>query len=478
MTATTATASQAATNTAPSTQSPAITRELAQWAAGLKHSDLPQDVVHQIKRLTLDYYCAVIAGSTTPTSRMAQAYFSSAEKGDSAGVVGTDITLSTHSAAFVNGTAAHGLELDDGYTPGSYHPGAACMPAIMAVAQAYRSSAQDIVAAIAIGFELSCRMARAGHPHTWQNGFHNTGVNGVFGCASGVGKLLDLSSQQMNWALGMAGSFSSGLFEFLGEGSEVKRLHPGKCARDGVVVAELAKRGIDGPLTGIEGKNGYFKAYASGKANGPSTLEELGQTWELLMTYVKPYPCCRHLHAPIDAILEIKRTTSLDAQQIDSIIIQTNQVAARHAHTHYAAFLDAQMSIPYAVAAAVVFDEIGLDAFDRQARERQDIAALVPKVKVEVSESMQAVYPMQRPAHVIIVMKDGSRHEFTQRQPYGEPDNPLDDAALTGKFHAVCDPIIGRERAEQIAQACWNLDFEGIFRLTALKADEVTDAAL
>ena len=470
--------STAPQQTAPTQALKPVTRELAHWAARLRYQDLPPEVIHQVKRLTLDYYCAVIAGSTTPTSRAAQAYFGSAEGAGNASVVGTPVKLSTHSAAFVNGTAAHGLELDDGYTPGSYHPGAACMPAIMAVAQAYKSKPEDVVNAIVIGFELSCRMARAGHPHTWQNGFHNTGVNGVFGCASGVGKLLDLSELQMTWALGMAGSFSSGLFEFLGEGSEIKRLHPGKCARDGVVVAEMAKHGVDGPLTGIEGKNGYFKAYAGGKADPMSTLDELGQTWELLMTYVKPYPCCRHLHAPIDAILDLKKTHKLDPSQIESILVQTNQVAAKHAHTHYAAFLDAQMSIPFAVATAIVHDEIGLDAFGRTARARADIAGLVPKVKVEISEQMQAVYPMQRPAHVIVQMKDGSRLELTQRQPYGEPDNPLDDEALTGKFHAVCDAIIGKELADKIVQACWNLNFEEIFALTAMQPEQVKDAAL
>src|SRR5690606_17780109 len=132
--------------------------------ASLNYESLPAEVVHHVKRLTLDYYCAVLAGSTTPTSRAAQAYFASAENSNAAGVVGTDIRLSTHSAAFVNGTAAHGLELDDGYTPGSYHPGAACMPSIMAVAQAYKSEPKKVVTAIALGFELSCRMARAGHP--------------------------------------------------------------------------------------------------------------------------------------------------------------------------------------------------------------------------------------------------------------------------------------------------------------------------
>jgi len=468
------------TTTSPELQvaAPPITKELGKWAANLSYDTLPPEVVHHVKRLTLDYFCAVLAGSTTPTSRLAQAYFASAENSNAASVVGTQIRLSTHSAAFVNGTAAHGLELDDGYTPGSYHPGAACMPAIMSVAEAYKADPKKIVTAIALAFELSCRMARAGHPHTWQNGFHNTGVNGVFGCASGVGKLLDLQEKEMTWALGMAGSFSSGLFEFLGEGSEVKRLHPGKCARDGVVVAELAKRGIDGPLTAIEGRNGYFKAYTGSKADAMSVLQDLGTNWVLLNTYVKPYPCCRHLHAPIDAILELKKSHKLDPEQIESIVVQTNRVAANHAHTNYAAFLDAQMSIPFAVSTAIVHDEVNLDAFGKAARQRADIATLVPKVKVEVTEEMQSVYPRKRPAHLIVKMKDGTTLQYTQQQPYGEPDNPLDDAALTGKFHAICDPIVGKEIANKIADACWNLDFAAIFELTALAPEQVKDAAL
>lgn len=452
------------------------TRELAAWAANLRYADLPHAVTHQFRRCLLDYYCAVIAGSTTATSQVVQSYFADTESGNASGVVGTHLRFAPHTAAFVNGTAAHGLEIDDGYTPGSYHPGAACLPAVMAVAEANGASAQEVVTAGVVAYEISCRLARAGHPYTWQNGFHNTGINGVFGCAAGVGTLIGLDPQHMCWALGMAGSFASGLFEFLGEGSEIKRLHPGKCARDGVVVAELAKRGIDGPSTAIEGKNGYFKAYAGGNAKIETLFDDLGNDYEMLKTYVKPYPCCRHLHAPIDAILALKQAHRYDPASITRVQVQTNKVAAQHRHKHYAGFLDAQMSIPYAVAVAITCDQVGLEAFGAETRTREDIARIVPLVSVEISEAMQAPYPRQRPARVIITFSDGRQIDYTQPQPYGEPDNPIDDAALNQKFHAICDPVIGIGQATAISSACWDLDLPAIYNLTALNKQQVRKA--
>jgi len=454
----------------------ALTQDLAHWIHALKFQDLPLAVTHQVKRVLLDYYCAVIAGSTAPTSRAVQNYFAQTESGSAAGVVGSEQRFAAHTAAFINGTAAHGLEIDDGYTAGSYHPGACCMPAIMAQAQASKANAQAVTLAVVVAYEVSCRLARAGHPHTWQNGFHNTGINGVFASAAGVGKLLELSPQELSWTLGMAGSFASGLFEFLAQGSETKRLHPGKSARDGLIVAQLARAGIDGPVTGIEGDNGYFKAYAGGKADYQSVLEGLGTTYEMLNTYVKPYPCCRHLHAPIDAVLALKTQESFNYTDVVRVVVQTHRGAAKHDHQHYDGFLDAQMSIPYAVATALVHDQIGLTAFASQARANPEIARLATAVSVEVSEEIQALYPAKRSASVTLELRDGRCLTHLQPQPYGEPDNPLDDQALTQKFHAICDPVIGYDRAHALATACWTLDLAAIDRLSAMDPAAMIDA--
>ena len=453
-----------------------VTRELANWASDLTVDQLPPAVVHQVKRFVLDYYGAVLPGSTMPTSRAVQQYYAATEGGcGAAGVAATELRFAPHTAAFINGTAAHGLEIDDGYTPGSYHPGAACLPAIMAVAEAQGSSAQAVMTAIAVAVEGSCRLARAGHPHTWHNGFHNTAINGVFGCALGVGKLLELDRQQMTWALGLAGSFAGGLFEFLAQGSEVKRLHPGKCAHDGVLVANLAKLGIDGPVTGIEGDNGYFKAFSGGHADAQSVLSELGQMYELLNTYVKPYPCCRHLHAPMDAVLALKHSNAINPETIERVVVQTNRNASKHGHQQRQTLLDAQMSIPYAIAVALLFDDIGLTAFGADVRNDPQVVALMQKVVVQVTDDMQAPYPLKRPARVVIEFDDSTELAYVQSQPYGEPDNPLDDHALTQKFRAICDPLLGEQLACDISDACWALDLERIFRLTAMDQTTLPD---
>lgn len=458
---------------------PPVTQSLARWASRLTWDDVPESVVHQAKRFVLDYYGAVLPGSTMPTSRAVQQYFRQAEAGHgslgAASVAGTQWRFAAHTAAFINGTAAHGLEIDDGYTPGSYHPGAACLPAIMAVAQEQQASMRDTILAIVVAFEISCRLARAGHPHTWQNGFHNTAINGVLGCAVGAGRLLKLDVQQMTWSLGLAGSFAGGLFEFLAQGSEVKRLHPGKCARDGVLVAGLAKLGVDGPVTGIEGENGYFKAFAGGRADVEGVLSGLGEQFELLQTYVKPYPCCRHLHAPMDAVLALKSSQAIAHEDVRRIEVQTNRNAAKHGHYQKQTLLDAQMSIPYAVAVALLFDEIGLTAFGSDVRADPVVHELMHKVVVTTSEDMQAPYPKQRPARLVIELSDGRRLTHTQSQPYGEPDNPLDDAALTGKFRAICDPLLGADLSGRIAQACWDMDLEQIFALTAMDSSTLAD---
>jgi 2-methylcitrate dehydratase PrpD len=239
-------------------------------------------------------------------------------------------------------------------------------------------------------------------------------------------------------------------------------------------VAQLARAGVDGPLTGIEGDNGYFKAYAGGKAGLNSVLQGLGATYEMLNTYVKPYPCCRHLHAPIDAVLAMKSQRSVEAGEVVRVVVQTHRGAAKHDHQHYDGLLDAQMSIPYAVAAALVYDQVDLMAFGSQARANPEIARLAASVIVEVSEAIQAVYPAKRSASVTLVLRDGRCLTHLQPQPYGEPDNPLDDAALTKKFHAICDPVLGHERAKNIIQACWNLDLEAIDQLCTLRISDVS----
>ncbi|TFV64758.1 MmgE/PrpD family protein [Geodermatophilus sp. DF01-2] len=434
-----------------------LTAQLVDWAAGLRFADLPDPVVHQAKRVLLDYVAATLVGSASAPARILQRYVAETESSGPSTVLGTSLRVTAPSAALVNGTATHGLEVDDGYTPGSTHPGGPVGSAVLAVAEAHDAGPEQILLATALGLEVHCRIGGAGHPATWRRGFHNTALNGVFGAATATARLLDGDRAVMADALGIAGSHAGGLFEFLHGGGEVKRLHPGKAARDGVVSAELAARGLTGPSTVLEGPNGYFHAFADDEFDRDHLVGDLGAEWRMLGMYVKPYPCCRHLHGPIDAILAMGAEEPIDVDTVESVRVETFPAAARHGSRRVDDFIAAQLSIPYAVAVTMVHGAPSLEHFADDVREDPRIARIVDVVEVEEAEDCVRDYPAMRPARVTV--REGGRERVLRiDQPYGEPSNPVRDDDLEGKLHRLAGPVVGEQRCRAIAEAIWAFD--------------------
>ncbi|MGW3614020.1 MmgE/PrpD family protein [Micromonospora sp. NPDC005163] len=453
-----------------------LTRELATWLVAASEVPLPAAVEHHARRVLLDYCSAALAGSGSGSARLVRDFLLDTEAGGACRVLGTTARLSPAQAALANGTAAHGLEVDDGYTPGAYHPGAPVISAVLAAAESHANTMEELLTAIAVGFEVSCRLAGAGHPTTWRRGWHSTPVCGVFGAAAGVATLLRLDADQSVHALGLAGSHSGGLFEFLGNGAEVKRLHAGKAARDGLVCAELAARGLTGPATVLEGGAGYAHAFVDDQLDVAHLMDGLGETWRMLRTYVKPYPCCRHLHGPIDAALELAAGTDLDVESVQSIEVGTYSVALKHGFTQVEDFLDAQMSIPYAVAVTLVHGSPTLAHFADDVRSDMRVKRLVEKVVVREDDDCTRDYPRLRPA-VFRVATSTRVHEVRVDLPKGEPDRPVDDAELTAKLHALADPVLGEPAVEELARTIWQTeDVQALFRLMGTPVAEPVPA--
>lgn len=431
-----------------------VTRELAEWIVHARTEPLPGAVEHQARRVLLDYFAATLAGSRSASAGLVRDYLDATEGRGRAHVLGTDLRLSAPQAALANGTAAHGLEVDDGYTPGAYHPGAPVISAALAAAQHHESDFDELLMAVTLGFEVSCRLAGAGHPTTWRRGWHSTPVAGVFGAAVAVATLLKADVRQMLNALGLAGSHAGGLFEFLGKGAEVKRLHAGKAARDGVVCAELAVRGLSGPDTVLEGAAGYGHAFVDDQLDMVHLADDLGVSWRMLRTYVKPYPCCRHLHGPIDAVLALTAEHCLEPESVESVHVGTYPVALKHGFSTVTDFLDAQMSIPYAVTIALLHGTPTLEHFGDEMRRAPRVQRLLRRVTVREDEDCTRDYPGMRPALVRVTTATGSV-ETRVDQPLGEPDCPVDDVALERKLHRFADPVLGVEAVDRLAQSIW-----------------------
>lgn len=440
-----------------------LTQHIAHWAVNQARIGIPESLDHHVRRMTLDHLAGVVASSPRAVSQQVASHARSLYPGEVATAIGHG-RLSTLGAAVVNGTNGHGVEADEGYTPGSMHPTSVILPAVFAIAQQIGSDATSVRTAAAIGMEASCRIAAAGHPATRHRHFHNTPLGGVFGAAIAVGILRGFDAHTMAHAIGIAGSHASGLFAFLADAAEVKRYHPGKASRDGIVSADLAASGLTGPTTVFEGVDGYFAAYAGteGADWDPQTLTEgLGERWVLQDTYVKPYPCCRHLHGAIDAALELQQHVTLT--DIDRIDVGTFGIAVKHAGKRLDSLLEAQLSLPFTVAVAFARGSVRLEDFAEAGRTDPTLLDLTERVHVALDAEADAAYPRSgRPAEVRVTLRDGSTLTHRVQYPYGEPANPLSDSALETKVAHLCEPVIGSDATSALIAAVWqfaNIDF-------------------
>ena len=218
---------------------------------------LPADTVHAYKRTMLDFLTCAIVGAAMPVSKALLSYFEENDATRVSAVIGHGALLSAPNAALVTGANVHGLDFDDGHTQGSAHPAGAIFPAVMAVAQQRASSAHEIVPAVVAGYDVMCRISAAMHPESARRGYHNTALAGVFGATAAVSNLLKFDAAQTLHALGLAGSFSAGIREYLDEGAEIKRIHPGKAARDGVICVNSPSAALPGPARCSKDATGF-----------------------------------------------------------------------------------------------------------------------------------------------------------------------------------------------------------------------------
>jgi len=424
-----------------------VSSTLASHAASTTYAGLPDDVLPAFKRALLDFLACAIAGSTMPVSNAMLSYFEENDASRAATVLGSGRKLSASNAAFVNGANAHGLDFDDGYMQAAAHPGAAVFPAVLARAEQLGSSAQDVITAIVIGYDVMLRIGAAIHPVAAQRGFHNTAIAGVFGAAAGVANLAKLDSKQTLNALGLAGSFASGIREYLDEGAEVKRIHPGKAARDGLLCAEFAARGITGPSKVLEGRYGLFHTHVDDQVRWERLLDGLGTRYEIASIYFKPYPSCRGTHAFIEGIQGLRAQHGFSPEQVAHVELGGNALSIHgHDYKHHENVLDAQMSVPYTAALAVLYDDVTAQMFLPETMERPEVDALVQRVDAYVDDECERMYPAKRSAVIRIQLEDGRKLEKRLVDPKGDLDNPMSDDDLARKFTGNCEPVIGKAR--------------------------------
>jgi 2-methylcitrate dehydratase PrpD len=360
-------------------------------------------------------------------------------------------------AALVNGASSHVREMDDLHRRSIFHPAAAILPAVFAAAEKARVSGRDLILGILTGYETGIRAALAAgksHYEYW----HTTATCGTFGAAAGAAKVLGLDTDPFVWALGSAGTQSSGLWEFLTEGAMSKQLHPGKSSMNGLLAVLLAQKGFTGSSRIFEGEKGFLKA-TSDDYDLDILTDGLGETFHTARNSIKYYASCGHTHSAIEAALKAWSDKNADVKDIKTVIIHIYQEAldlldAVEATTPYLA----KFNIPFCIATALNYGHVDLDDFSHERLKSNQLRRLMDRISPKPDPELTLLYPQKWPSRVEIQLENGERFNGYCEYPKGDPENPFSEMELIEKFKKVCGNIVTEDEKERIIDAVLNLE--------------------
>jgi 2-methylcitrate dehydratase PrpD len=355
--------------------------------------------------------------------------------------------LTPADAAFANGTFAHSLDFDDTHLGSSLHPAAPTVAAALAAAEATDASVERFYDAVAAGYDVACTVGELVGPDAhYARGFHITATCGTFGAVAAAGVAGGLTEAALRDAFGIAGSQAAGSIQFLENGAWNKRLHPGLAARRGIEATTLAAAGVVGAEAPIDGEYGFLAGYTPDPDH--AAIDRLETRDAVAETGLKPYPCCRYLHAAIDGLREL--APSIETRAVSAVEMAVPSPGVRltgdpiEAKRRPQSFVDCQFSAPFVAAltletgtadATTFLDAVGQgDAPPRWGT--TTTRRLMDATSVTTDEAIERRFPEEWGARVS-VQADGETHSATVRIPAGEPGAPLTDGEVKAKTAAL-----------------------------------------
>jgi 2-methylcitrate dehydratase PrpD len=431
-----------------------LSEQYARFVHELRWARLPAEVRQIALELFADWFANATAGFASPLS---QAFLSLAPIYDGPGRalrVGDLKPVEPLWAALVNASASHALEFDDSYRAGLYHPGAPILSTAFSGACRAEIPGAELLTALVAGYEISMRLASAVNPAHYKL-WHTTGTVGVFGAAAAAARTLGLNSRQTAGAFGIAGTQAAGLWEVLPDAPQVKNLHPAKAAQAGLLAALLSQKGIEGPLTIFEGKQGFFSAMVSAPVETSKCTAGLGEEWLTPTTTFKNYPVCGHTMTSIEASLKLHGQFA--PAEVKEIEVRAHPVSLQVAGRSFPADeYQAKFSIPYCVAVALLKGRVDQEEFAPAVRESGEISDLLKRIKLVPDDGLGGA-PGQRPARITLYTSGGKTFTESAAVRKGDPEWPMTADEKRDKFLKLTGSVWGGNAAEGIFESIQGL---------------------
>ncbi|WP_164823448.1 MmgE/PrpD family protein [Sinorhizobium meliloti] len=420
---------------------------LASFLSALRFEALPADVVEKTKVHIADTIGSALAGARSAEARIARR---AAGAPGSALIWGTGYRAAAREAALINGVAAHAFELDD--SGGCDHSGAVVIPAVLAaIAEAKQPvTGRELIASVAAGYETGRRVLEAAGGYDSHNGlgWHSTGTCGTLAAAAAVARLNGFDDLATRDAITLATSFSSGLWAFIHDGSQAKKIHAGRAAEGGLLAARFAGEGLAGPSKVFDDVwGGFFRAFNKDACEPQKLCEGLGEDWKVRRAVLKPYASCRGAHSAIDALDDLLSESGRDAAEIDRIELRLSAMLMGMCGARESgAMAPTQMSLPYALAARCVLLTAGLRAYAADRRADPRLRAVMDRMLLTVDDRMQ---PLDEPV-VTLLFEDGVRLSRMVPRATGSAERPMRPAAIRAKFEELAAMSIETEQADRL----------------------------
>jgi 2-methylcitrate dehydratase PrpD len=430
---------------------------LATWAAGVQFEDLPADVVEATKMRVMDAIGLSLAGAETAFGKSTQAAVLALSGAGPCRVLGTGERVSVTAAAFANGAFSQALEFDDTHNESIVHMSSPAVAAALALADVERVSGQELITAIALGNEISCRVGSVASGQFHRRGFHPTGLFATFGSAYLASKLIGLDAERMVQAAGICGSFASGLLQCWVDGTQTKFLHPGWAAQSGITAAFLARTGTTGPAEVFEGRFGLFASHLqdAGQARDYGRIRDgLGTHWESRNSSFKPFPAAHVLHPYISAILRLRErgVRASDVERIDCPVTAfIVGIVCEPTEEKFAPASDShgRVSLQYSLAEALTLGALGKNAYRAESLRDPEILGLARRVHYRVDPAYPG--PGRFKGEVTITLKDRRVVHELEEFNRGSAENPMTYEEIRDKFDENAGGFLSAAERDRLA---------------------------
>lgn len=437
-----------------------VTEKMARFIVDCSFKSMPKEAVVSARTAMLDCVGVTVAGAGEDAGRIITGFVRGLGGKPTATVIGGGFRTGCPDAALANGTMAHALDYDDVTQSMSGHPSVTLVPPVLALGEELGASGEKVLEAYIVGFEVEAKLGRAVNPNHYEKGWHATATLGTFGSAAASAKLLGLNVQQARMALGIAASEASGVR--LNFGTMTKPFHAGNAARGGVVAAMLARGGFTADADVLEKPLGFCHVFTEGgQFNAERAVDGLGEPFEVVSPGVglKPYPSCRCTHSALDAMLALVARHDISPADVEKVECGVNEITPQVLiHNRPRTALEGKFSMQYCLAVALTDGKVGVAQFDDSKASDSKVQELVAKVNMFVHPEFRGPGMGRLPAIVTVHLKNGKSLTERINAPKGDPDTPLTESEITGKYIECATSVLPKGKAERSLEMLMGLE--------------------